>query len=156
MKKINFTLLLISIYMMSANAWAVKVNECEDELGNKTFQKVCPPGSSSVGEKNYSTNSSSSSASRSNLSPLVLYLVPDCDVCNEVKEFLAVRNISLTEKNVKDDVALQQELKSKTGGDLRVPVLVIGEKTVSGYNRSGLTSALTEAGYISEEAEGSE
>ena len=51
------------------------------------------------------------------------------------------------------DNELQLELKTKIGGDLRVPVLLIGEKVVLGYDRAGLTSALKDAGYASEESD---
>ncbi len=139
---------LAGFCLFSTNIWAVKVYECEDELGNRSFEQQCPPGTTSVKEKNYSTTASRSVSGQSKLAPLVLYFIPDCDVCDQVKEFLKVRNISLTEKNIKDNGVLQQELKSKTGGDLRVPVLLIGEKVISGYDRTSLTSALTAAGYV--------
>jgi len=138
---------LASICLFSANAFAVKVYECEDELGNRSFEQQCPPGTTSVKEKNYSTRASSAASGQSKLVPLVLYFVPDCDVCDEVKEFLTVRNISFTGKNIKDNGALQQELKGKTAGNLRVPVLLIGDKAIAGYNRDSLASALTDAGY---------
>jgi len=146
-------LILAGFCILSTNAFAVKVYECEDELGNRSFQQQCPPGTTAVKEKNYSTRGSSPASGQSKLAPLVLYLVPDCDVCDQVKEFLSVRNISLTEKNIKDNGALQQELKGKTGGDLRVPVLLIGDKAISGYDRSSLTSALTTAGYIMDDTD---
>jgi glutaredoxin len=147
----RFTVLLLICCLLSANVWAVKIYECEDELGNRSFEQQCPPGTSLLKAKQYSTTGGSSNLSQQKLTPLVLYLVPDCDSCDQLKEFLSVRNIAVTEKNVSDAAALQQELKGKTGGDLRVPVLLVGEKVLSGYNRSKLIAALTKAGYISEQ-----
>ena len=98
--------------------------------------------------KNYSSATHSSDANAV-LPALVLYAVPDCAVCDQLREDLSARNISVTEKNIKDNGLLQQELKSKTGGDLRVPVLLIGEQVISGYEKDSLSSALEKAGYES-------
>jgi glutaredoxin len=152
MNKYKISALLLFSAFLSSNAWAVKVYECEDEQGNRSFERVCPPGSTPLNKKEYSTKRANSNSGISK-SPLVLYVIPNCDSCEQVKEFLSVRNISASEKDVTDDIALQQELKSKTGGDLRVPVLMVGDKVLSGYNRTNLISELTDAGYISASSE---
>ena len=120
-------------------------------MGNRSFEQQCPPGTSLVKEKQYSTKGGSSNLEQSNSTALILYVVPDCETCNQVREFLSTRNISATEKNVMDDVSLQQELRSKLDGDLRVPMLFVGDKALSGYNPTELISVLTGAGYISAE-----
>jgi len=38
-------------------------------------------------------------------------------------------------------------------GTLQVPVLLVGDKVLSGYNRSALLQALTESGHIKTEPE---
>lgn len=129
--------------------WAVTVMECEDDLGNRTYQDRCPPGTTPVDQKRYAVSTSADEGAV-NLSA-TLYMVPDCDSCDQVREFLQIRNIPITEINVSDDFNLQEELKEKTGGDLRVPVLLLGEKVLSGYNRTELLQALGDAGYSSEE-----
>ena len=63
-----------------------------------------------------------------------------------MEEFLQVRGIAVTEKNVDKNLDLQNELK-KVAGDLRVPALVVKDKAVVGYDRSALLKALSEAGY---------
>ena len=140
--------IVLTSFLGSHTAWATKIHECEDEQGNRTFQKYCPPGSTVLAAKNYSSATHSSDANAV-LPALVLYAVPDCAVCDQLREDLSARNISVTEKNIKDNGLLQQELKSKTGGDLRVPVLLIGEQVISGYEKDSLSSALEKAGYES-------
>ena len=61
---------------------------------------------------------------------------------------LSSKNLSVTEKNIKDNGDLQQELKAKTGGDLRVPVLLIGETVVAGYDANKLQLALQKSGHL--------
>lgn len=153
MKYIHAIILSLGLSAISSNAWSVKVYECEDQLGNRTFQDRCPPGTTRVNQKQYSTKTPSPSSARRSIGPLVLYLVPKCDTCDQVKEFLSVRNISFTEKNVNENIKLQEELKEKTGGDLRVPVLMIGNNAISGYNRGTLLAALEEAGYSDDQAQ---
>lgn len=127
-------------------ASATTIHQCEDEQGNRTFEKHCPPGSTVIETKRYAS-ASPVGASASALPALVLYAVPDCDVCDEVREYLAVKNLSFTEKNVQDNGTLQVELKNKTGGELRVPVLLIGEQVLPGYDRAKLAAALKDAGF---------
>lgn len=142
---------LFAALLFGANAaWATNVYECEDELGNRSFQKHCPPGSKSLSEKRYSSKAASTETA---LPTLVLYAVPNCEVCDQMREYLSGKDIAVTEKNIKDNGELQLELKTKTGGDLRVPVLLIGEKVIAGYDAQNLTMALTEAGYLAKEVD---
>ena len=151
MRYIQVAILSLSLSTLSTSVWSVNVYECEDEQGNRTFQDRCPPGTKRIDKKQYSTRVADSDSTQQNLGPLTLYLVPNCDTCEQVKEFLDIRNISFTEKDVNENVKLQEELKEKNNGDLRVPLLLIGDKAISGYNRSTLISALEEAGYTKED-----
>ena len=83
---------------------------------------------------------------------LVLYAIPGCGVCDQVGKHFTDMNIAVTEKNIQGNSGLQPELKTKTGGDLRVPVLLTGKKVIAGYNAEKLNLALADAGYIDEEA----
>jgi glutaredoxin len=113
-----------------------------------TYQDRCPPGTTSVSEKDYRVKGGDGAAA-SPSGPLTLYVVPDCDSCKQVEEFLALRGISVEQKNVNDDIELQNELK-EVAGDLRVPVLVVNDDVIVGYNRGELISALSKAGYQTE------
>ena len=152
MKHLNVLFIFAALLLAAGTVSAAKIHECEDELGNKTFQKHCPPGSKSLAEKNYSAKVNTSDES-SQLPNLILYTVPQCEVCDQMRKHLSGKNIPVTEKNIKDNGELQQELKAKTGGDLRVPVLLIGEKVVAGYDVSSLSAALVAAGYETEQSD---
>ncbi len=141
-----FTLLSLFI---AAPSWAVKIYECEDERGNRSFESRCPPGTMPVQEKQYATGKKEDKSSNPDISA-TLYLIPDCGACDDVKEFLQSRNITITEKYVNDNFELQSELREKIG-ELKVPAVIIGEKSITGYDRNTLLNALTEAGYTEKE-----
>ena len=152
MKLLGNTLIFLGSLVFTQSTLAVKIVQCEDEQGNITFQDRCPPGSKPVNQKEYSVKAgSAATASSEPGEPLVIYIVPNCDSCDQVKEFLMAKNIPYREIDVKSSYELQQELKEKTGGELLVPALIVGEKTLTGYSRSQMISALTEAGYIKQE-----
>lgn len=147
MKHLRLILVVFGLALSTPPVFATKIHECEDEQGNRTFQKTCPPGSTSLSSKEYSSGKSRDQDEAEGLPSLVLYAVPDCEVCDLLRNDLSSKKLSVTEKNIKDNGLLQQELKSKTGGDLRVPVLLIGDKVVAGYNQGNLVTALKEAGF---------
>ncbi len=133
--------LLVTMHSVSA----VSILQCEDENGNITFQDRCAPGTKQVSQKDYQTGSQPTTTTQ--LPALILYRIPGCDTCDQVKEFLTIRNIQFTETDVSADVDLQNRVK-EMAGELQVPVLAVGTKPVIGYNRTALTLALTESGHI--------
>ena len=147
MNKVFILAVTVSIFGLAVPAYAVKVYECVDDEGNVTYQDRCPTGTKPVSEKKYGTASSDDDESKSDISA-TMYRVPECESCEEIKEFLQLRKITLTEKNVADNVDLQTELKEKTGGELKVPVTIIGEKVIKGYSRQELLAALKDAGFV--------
>lgn len=153
-KSISILFTFLFLFTTLISFAAVKIVECEDEQGNRSFQKTCPPGFTIVGEKSFKTGTGSNE-NKSTSAPIsinaTLYMIPVCDTCNEVKEFLSSRGVSITEKNVSDDVELQKEL-TDLSGSLKVPTTVIGKEILTGYNRGEFQSVLKAAGYI-EEAE---
>lgn len=156
MKQLHLVILiLLGISCQNVMA-AVKIVECEDEEGNKTFQSICPPGSKMVNERRVATGVSSQDTSGSgsqsggtNISA-ILYSIPDCESCDIVRDYLQNRNVSVTEKSIIDNIELQEEMKEITGKQ-SVPVVIIGEKVLTGYNATQLKAALVAAGYTEED-----
>jgi len=152
MKNILSGMLSIVCCLASTSLFAVTIYECEDEQGNRTFEQKCPPGTNPVQEKKVFTGKKEGSAPAAVNVNATLYSVPECDACQEIREFLTFRNISFTDKNVGDNIELQNELR-EVAGELKVPVLVIGEKIIKGYNRSEILDALKTAGYTEPESD---
>jgi glutaredoxin len=120
---------------------AVDIMICEDAEGNQTFEKACSPGTNLVGEKKISVGKNSSGTVDLSKLNVVLYTIPDCETCENVAIYLRSRDIPFTEKDVSKDFKIQQEL-TKLSGKLSVPVTVIGEEVVSGYNREKIGNIL--------------
>lgn len=77
--------------------------------------------------------------------PVVLYVAPDCQPCEEARQFLRGRGIPASEKLVstpEDGQALQR----LTGGNT-LPVLTVGAQIVRGWQRDQWASYIDAAGY---------
>jgi glutaredoxin len=139
---------VLALCTVAPPLFAVTVYECEDAQGDRTFQDICPPGTTPVLEKQFYTGSKKAKeleAVRSQY-PVTLYSTPTCDACDLVRSYLQNRGVPFTEKDVSNNAELQQELLSKSGG-LTVPATFIGDSFVAGYNKVNLKSQLDNAGY---------
>ena len=143
-----FPIMILGVMSMSVATAGIRVVECEDEHGDRTFQTTCPPNSKLIKEKNIVTESSRRNAKSANFdAEITLYYVPGCDSCDDVREFLQNRKLSFSSKDVSNDLALQQKL-TELAGSLKVPVLAINDEIVTGYSRDRLKGALKAAGYV--------
>lgn len=144
MKSIGLLLLLLAWAGPSA---AITIVICEDSRGVRTFQTTCPPGTTELKKKEYRTATTSPAVTGTAKPALVLYRVPACDTCDQVEEFLTIRNLQFTETDVSMDIGLQEKVK-QMAGELQVPVLTVGDKVIKGYSRTTMAQALTESGHI--------
>ena len=79
--------------------------------------------------------------------PVTLYTGSDCgDPCVRGRELLAKRGIPFSERDAQNNADANEALK-KLIGSLDVPVLVVGENKVKGYEESQWQSTLDVAGY---------
>lgn len=131
---------------------AVKIVECVDNEGNTSFHSTCPPGTNTINEKKIATGSKAAAENKpityeSNTDvSAIMYSITECSPCDAVRELLQIKNIPFTEKNVDGNIELQAEL-TKLNGSLNVPITLIGDKKLSGYNRTEILSALEAAGW---------
>jgi glutaredoxin len=153
MKLLNYkTLFGMLLVVLPLPGSAITVVECVDRHGNASFRDNCLPEMSLKttktlrGDKKEEADPTPSGQATVD-SPVVLYSAPSCEACELVRDQLKGRNIPYTEKDATRDKTVQSELAAVTGGPLTVPTITVGEQTFTGYNRSDLTSALTDAGY---------
>ena len=79
--------------------------------------------------------------------PVVLYVSDDCgELCVQGRGLLTRRGVPYSEKNAQRNPADAEALKQLIGA-LEVPVLVVGENSVKGFNEDNWQSALDQAGY---------
>lgn len=73
---------------------------------------------------------------------VVIYSTPTCPWCKRTKDYLSQKGISFTDYNVAVDREKAKEMiqKSKQMG---VPVIIIDDEVVVGFNQSRLDSLLS-------------
>ena len=69
-----------------------------------------------------------------------IYTSNTCPYCTMAKDYLKEHGVDFEERNVKTDAAARDELISK--GYTGVPVLVIGDKEIVGFDRKQIDAAL--------------
>ena len=72
-----------------------------------------------------------------------IYTTPTCGYCHQAKRFLAERGVKFIEHDVSRDRAAADEMVRLTG-QMGVPVIVVGDEAVVGFDRSRLESLLVE------------
>ncbi len=72
---------------------------------------------------------------------VIVYSTPTCPYCKRVKDYLTQKEVSFSDYNVAEDREKAKEMidKSKQMG---VPVIVIGDDVVVGFNQAKLDSLL--------------
>jgi glutaredoxin len=79
--------------------------------------------------------------------PATLFVSNDCgELCANGRALLAKRGVPFTERNAQTNPEAAEEVKKLTGA-LQVPVLLLGEKPVKGYDEALWNTALDGAGY---------
>ena len=74
------------------------------------------------------------------MSEVKVYTSNTCPYCTMAKDYLKEKGIEFNEKNVQTDAATRDELISM--GYTGVPVLVIGEEEIVGFDRARIDAAL--------------
>lgn len=70
-----------------------------------------------------------------------IYTTPTCHFCQMSKELFKANGVEYTEFNVASDTAKRQEMIDKTG-QMGVPVIVIGDETIIGFDKKRIDDAL--------------
>lgn len=118
-----------------------------DSDGNVTYMDQEPPAA--VKESSMLKLPFLGGSSRSSLNPVVLYYVPGCSSCDSARDYMKLKGVPYTEKNVESDIETQRELRERAG-TLTVPTLVVGETIMKGYTEGWLDKELRLAGYFGE------
>lgn len=71
-----------------------------------------------------------------------IYTTSTCHYCHQLKEYLGEQGVSFDAYDVGQDKAAFEEMKKVTGGARSVPVIVVGEKVIVGFDKSAVENAL--------------
>ncbi len=72
---------------------------------------------------------------------VVVYSTPTCPYCKMVKEYLSQKGIAYTEHDLSKDYDKAREMVQKTG-QMGVPVVIINDNAVIGFNRAKIDELL--------------
>jgi glutaredoxin 3 len=72
---------------------------------------------------------------------VAIYTTPTCHFCQMSKELFKANGIEYTEYNVASDIEKRQEMIEKSG-QMGVPVIVIGDEMIIGFDKKRLDEAL--------------
>ena len=72
---------------------------------------------------------------------VTIYTTPTCHFCQMAKEFFAEKNVAYTAHDVTVDPQKREEMIQMTG-QLGVPVIVIGDSVMVGFDRAKIADKL--------------
>jgi len=72
---------------------------------------------------------------------ITIYSTPTCHFCKMAKEFLTEKGIEYTNFDVSSDAVRREEMIKMTG-QLGVPVIVVGQDIMVGFDRERLAGKL--------------
>jgi len=70
-----------------------------------------------------------------------IYSTPTCVYCNAAKDYFKANNVAYTEFNVASDLERRKEMIDKTG-QMGVPVIMIGDEAVVGFDQDKIAELL--------------
>ena len=78
--------------------------------------------------------------------PVTVYVAEGCAPCDSARELLSRRGVPYTERNAQGNREEAEAVKKLTGAT-EVPVLLVGNRSVKGWDESAWSAALDAAGY---------
>lgn len=72
---------------------------------------------------------------------VTIYSTPSCHFCHMAKDFFKEKNVTYTEFNVASDLEKRKEMVEKSG-QMGVPVIIIGDELVVGFNKPKVAQLL--------------
>jgi glutaredoxin 3 len=72
---------------------------------------------------------------------VVIYSTPSCHFCHMAKDFFKSNNVAYTEYDVASNLEKRKEMIDKSG-QMGVPVIIIDEKLIVGFDKPEISKAL--------------
>ena len=82
---------------------------------------------------------------------ITIYSTPSCHFCHMTKDYLTEHNIAFTDVDVASDAAKRQEMVEKSG-QMGVPVILIGEELIIGFDKRRIDELLGLTGDVQQAA----
>jgi len=152
--KIAAPMLIVACLGTALPAAAQTINQWKDpKTGSTIFSdQPPPPGTAAVERRGTEPGSGGQQSYATRLAaekfPVVLYTSADClEQCGKGRELLNGRGIPFAEKIVTGDGPEIAELRTLTGGEAVVPVILVGRQQFKGFEPAAWGNLLDLAGY---------
>ena len=136
-KRLLLTLLLAFIAQTSfaaEDAFFDTIFECHDQGGDITYADRCPPGTIKAIARHRRTGQKKDGGSGDiDVVVVTLYSAVNCDACDLMRNFLENNGVNYNEKSVTNNRAVTEELIRRSDAN-SVPLLMVGEKIIRGYD----------------------
>ncbi|MCX7880735.1 MAG: NrdH-redoxin [Ignavibacteria bacterium] len=66
---------------------------------------------------------------------VIIFTTPTCSFCNAAKRYLKERRVPFKEVDVSRDIAALRDMQRRTGGNTGVPVILINNKPIIGFDK---------------------
>ncbi len=70
-----------------------------------------------------------------------IYSTPTCHFCHMARDFFKENNVEFEDFDVSQDLEKRKEMMDKSG-QMGVPVIIIGEKLIVGFNKPQISELL--------------
>ncbi|MEA1890507.1 MAG: glutaredoxin family protein [Pseudomonadota bacterium] len=140
-------IILIGIYSQAVSAEGLY--KWVDKQGNVTYQASPPPGDAVEVEK--TTISSDvvdepEDQTAGEPLPVKFYVKPECPICDQARTYFEEKGIATTEVDITENTA-EAELMQKQFGHKNVPTIIIGSKSITGFEKTMVEDILKNAGF---------
>jgi len=73
---------------------------------------------------------------------VVIFTTPTCSFCNAAKRYLREKKVPFKEVDVSRDVAAFRDMQRRTGGNTGVPVILINNRPIIGFDKQQIDKLL--------------
>lgn len=73
---------------------------------------------------------------------VVVFSTPTCSHCNNLKRYLKEKNIKFKDIDISRDIAAAKDMQTKTNGNTGVPVILINNRPIIGFDKNKINSLL--------------
>jgi glutaredoxin-like YruB-family protein len=73
---------------------------------------------------------------------VIVFSTPTCSFCNQAKRYFKEKNVKFKDIDVSRDQAALKDMQKRTGGNSGVPVILINNKPIIGFDKSKINKLL--------------
>jgi glutaredoxin-like YruB-family protein len=74
---------------------------------------------------------------------VIVFSTPTCSFCNQAKRYFKEKNVKFKDIDVSRDQAALKDMQKRTGGNSGVPVILINNKPIIGFDKSKINKLLS-------------